>query len=118
MQSLNITVTDAAKKHLNKHLKVYENAYAFKLYLKPDGCSGYQFELDPLRDKSHAHVKVLDILYLDEAWANYVAGLVIDIELQGIIGYKLKYTLPEARDYCGCGKSFQIDKKNVGQINE
>jgi|SaaInlStandDraft_5_1057022.scaffolds.fasta_scaffold165304_2 iron-sulfur cluster assembly accessory protein len=116
MQNLNITVTDAAKKHLAKHLQAYKNAYAFKLYLKPDGCSGYQFELEPLTDSEHEHVEVLDILYLAETWANYVDGLVIDIESQGIMGYKLKYALPEARDYCGCGKSFQINK-DVGTID-
>ena len=114
---MNVTVTAAAAKHLQKHLQAHKDAYAFKLYLKPDGCSGYQFELDPITAKEHDNVKVLDILYLAKDWADYLNDLVIDIESQGIMGYKLKYDLPEARDHCGCGKSFQIDK-NAGAVNE
>lgn len=107
---MNVTVTDAAKKHLEKHLASHAGAYAFNLYLKPDGCSGYQFELEPMTDDPGNHAKVLDILYIAEDWVGYLNDLVIDIESQGIMGFKLKYELPEARDYCGCGKSFQIDK--------
>ena len=104
-----VKVSSAAAQHLLKNLAHSPDAIAFVLYLKPDGCSGYQFELKPVVKIDAGMIKIIDILYVAEKFYPAISGLNIDIEKQSNFGFKLVYKLPQASDYCGCGKSFKID---------
>jgi Fe-S cluster assembly iron-binding protein IscA len=107
MQEKAVLISSEAKSHLKKNLP--QGAIAFLLSLKPDGCSGYQFDLKPV-DNVSEDVEVIDfILHIPRKLMLTLFGLKVSLEPQANFGYKLKYELDQASDYCGCGKSFKID---------
>lgn len=109
MQSEAVLVSDEAKVHLEKSLRRHDGASCFLLDLKPDGCSGYQFKLTPASEIPENYITVSSILHVPKKLMVSIYGLKISLEPQGNFGYKIKYELPNATNYCGCGKSFQLD---------
>lgn len=81
---------------------------ALRLYIEQGGCSGMQYGMvfDQKRDNdlmADAHgVAVL----VDPVSADYIRGAVIDFD-DGLTGGGFKITNPNARQSCGCGKSFE-----------
>ena len=109
-----IHVSDKAFAHLGKQLKKQPEYDCFLLVLRPDGCSGYQFDLKPITMHSVADcIKINNYLYIDSSTSDKFSGLRIDVEQKDIFGYKLIYSLPTAKDYCGCGKSFKIQDEKI-----
>lgn len=92
-----MTQRDAA--HAGKFLRVYVEA---------GGCSGLQYGMvfDESRDGDLVHefegVRVL----VDAFSANYLRGAVVDFS-DALTGGGFKITNPNARQSCGCGKSFE-----------
>jgi iron-sulfur cluster assembly accessory protein len=82
-----------------KHLRVY---------IEPGGCSGLQYGMtfDEARDGDQFHefhgVRVL----VDSFSAEYLHGAVVDFS-DALTGGGFKITNPNARQACGCGKSFE-----------
>ena len=104
---VNLTAPAAAEvKHLlaqpengGKHVRVY---------VEQGGCSGMQYGMvfDEKRDADliaeHEGVRVL----VDPFSAKYLAGAVVDFS-DSLAGGGFKITNPNARQSCGCGKSFE-----------
>ncbi|MBL9139883.1 MAG: iron-sulfur cluster assembly accessory protein [Verrucomicrobiales bacterium] len=105
-----VTLTEAAAREIQsmgerdpanagKHLRVFVEA---------GGCSGLQYGMvfDELRDgdlpREFYGVRVL----VDEFSANYLKGAVVDFS-DALTGGGFKITNPNARQACGCGKSFE-----------
>lgn len=109
-----IQITNEALSHLEKHLSRFPGAIAFSLSLKPDGCSGYQFDLKPVNAIADDVEEFENILHIPRSLMVPLYGLKISLEKQSNFGYKIKYDLEQASDYCGCGKSFKLDlKENI-----
>ena len=104
-----IAVTAKAQKHLKKNLALSDGALGFLLKLKPDGCSGYQFDLKPVTSQQQDSILIADLIYISKKLYPSLEGLIIGLETQANFGYKLKFDLPKATDYCGCGKSFKVE---------
>ena len=89
----------AQPENAGKHLRVY---------VEQGGCSGMQYGMvfDEKRDADliaeHEGVRVL----VDPFSANYLRGSVIDFK-DGLNGGGFKISNPNARQSCGCGKSFE-----------
>lgn len=79
-----------------------------RVYVEEGGCSGMQYGLvfDEIREGDLIHefeeVKVV----VDPVSAEYMTGSVVDYS-EDLVGGGFKITNPNARQSCGCGKSFE-----------
>ena len=82
-----------------KHLRVFVEA---------GGCSGLQYGMvfDQARDGDRSHEFFGARVLVDEFSATYLKGAVVDFS-DAMTGGGFKITNPNARQACGCGKSFE-----------
>ena len=84
--------------------------YALRVAVKGGGCSGFQYELsfDHNQPQKDDHVFTLHALtlYVDNKNYLYLAGTEIDYS-GGLQGEGFTIRNPNAKNTCGCGKSFQ-----------
>jgi len=103
-----VSLTENAASEVKTLLAKPENAgKAFRLYVEQGGCSGMQYAMtfdehrpDDLAGQMHG-VPVL----VDPFSAQYLRGAVVDFN-DGLTGGGFKISNPNARESCGCGKSF------------
>ena len=79
-----------------------------RVYVENGGCSGLQYGLvfDEKRDNDlQASCHGIPVL-VDDFSANYLRGTVIDFS-DSLTGGGFKIVNPNARQSCGCGKSFE-----------
>jgi iron-sulfur cluster assembly accessory protein len=105
-----VTLTESAANQIKTMLAEQpENAgKILRVYVENGGCSGMQYGLvfDEKRDQDwQADFHGVPVL-VDEFSANYLRGAVIDFN-DGLNGGGFKITNPNARQSCGCGKSFE-----------
>ena len=78
-----------------------------RLFVEQGGCSGMQYSMvfDEVRpDDMSAQAHGLSVL-VDPFSAQYLRGAVVDFS-NSLTGGGFKITNPNARQSCGCGKSF------------
>lgn len=82
-----------------KHLRVFVEA---------GGCSGLQYGMvfDEVRPGDRSHEFFGARVLVDEFSAAYLKGAVVDFS-DALTGGGFKITNPNARQACGCGKSFE-----------
>ena len=104
-----VTLTSDAQEHVRSLLAKAENTgKILRIYVEQGGCSGMQYGLtfDQQRDgdlvSSHDGVGVL----VDPFSAKYVQGAVVDFS-DALTGGGFKISNPNAKQSCGCGKSFE-----------
>ncbi len=103
-----ITLTLSAAEEVKSMLGKPENAgKTLRVYVEQGGCSGMQYSMvfdeqrpDDLAGQMHG-VSVL----VDPFSAQYVRGAVVDFS-DALTGGGFKISNPNARQSCGCGKSF------------
>ncbi|HYE31635.1 MAG TPA: iron-sulfur cluster assembly accessory protein [Methylomirabilota bacterium] len=102
-----VTLTDAAASHVKEMLAKEGPGKGLRLFIEEGGCSGmsYGMVFDEKRDGDHA----LDFhgvaVLVDDVSANYMRGSVVDY-VDALTGGGFKITNPNAKQSCGCGKSF------------
>ena len=105
-----LTVTeDAAKQVGVVRSKEPENSTkTLRLFVEEGGCSGLQYGMvfDEKRDDDHALEFFGETVLVDDFSANYLRGAVVDYHDDlNDGGFKIKN--PNAKQSCGCGKSFE-----------
>lgn len=110
---IKIDVSDEARRHIEKNINNIEGAVAFLLSLKPDGCSGYQFDFKAINEIDDSMIKIFDSLCIHASDEKKLSGLKITVENNANFGFKLDFQLPSAVDHCGCGKSFKFSTDTV-----
>ena len=106
-----LSVTESAADQI-KHLLVDnpENAGKhLRVYVEKGGCSGMQYGMvfDEKREGDlTADMRGVSVL-VDAVSAEHVRGSVVDFS-DGLNGSGFKITNPNARQSCGCGKSFEV----------
>ena len=86
-----------------------ENAgKSLRIYVEDGGCSGLQYGLtfDEKRDNDLVVDWFGVSVFVDAFSANYLQGSVIDFS-DSLTGGGFKISNPNARQSCGCGKSFE-----------
>ncbi|MFM2294696.1 MAG: hypothetical protein RLZZ350_1109 [Verrucomicrobiota bacterium] len=80
---------------------------AFRIYVEKGGCSGMQYGMvfDEPRDGDFADEQHGVKLAIDPVSADYVRGTVVDFS-DAMTGGGFKISNPNAKQSCGCGKSF------------
>jgi len=79
----------------------------FRVYVEQGGCSGMQYGMvfDEKRDGDFAAEQHGVAVLVDAISAQYLRGTVVDFS-DALTGGGFKITNPNAKESCGCGKSF------------
>src|SRR5215469_8985392 len=106
---LDVSLTEDAVDEVKSLLTKSENAGKnLRLYIEQGGCSGMQYGMifDEKRDGDLISEKDGVSVLIDPVSANYLRGAVVDFSDSMTAG-GFKITNPNAKQSCGCGKSFQ-----------
>jgi len=107
--NLLITLTPAAVGEVRNMLGKPENAGKhLRLYVEKGGCSGMQYGMvfDEKREGDNC-IKDQDLTVLVDAFsADYLRGTQVDFS-DSLTGGGFKVLNPNAKQSCGCGKSFE-----------
>jgi len=104
-----INLTASAVAEVKLLLAKAENAGKFlRVYVEQGGCSGMQYGLvfDERRDGDLTAGQEGVSVLVDPFSAKYVQGAVVDFS-DALTGGGFKISNPNARQSCGCGKSFE-----------
>jgi iron-sulfur cluster assembly accessory protein len=103
-----VQLTSSAAEEVKSLLGKPENAGKnLRVYIEQGGCSGMQYAMtfDEKRpDDASAEVHGVSIL-VDPFSAQYIRGAVVDFN-DSLTGGGFKILNPNAKQSCGCGKSF------------
>ncbi|MDD5139462.1 MAG: iron-sulfur cluster assembly accessory protein [Verrucomicrobiales bacterium] len=103
-----VGLTDRAAQECKSLLSLPENAgKKFRVYVEQGGCSGMQYGMvfDEKRDGDLASEQHGVEVLVDPVSAQYLRGTVVDFS-DALTAGGFKITNPNARESCGCGKSF------------
>ena len=107
---LSVNLTENAATEIKSMLaKQGENAgKALRVYIEAGGCSGMQYGMvfDEKRPDDLASEFYGVSVLVDPFSANYLRGSVVDF-VDSLNGGGFKISNPNARQSCGCGKSFE-----------
>ena len=80
---------------------------AFRVFVEQGGCSGMQYGMvfDEQRDGDFTSEQDGVTVLVDAISAQYLRGTVVDFS-DALTGGGFKITNPNAKESCGCGKSF------------
>ena len=105
-----VSLTEVAASEVRSMLEKEGGASdkGLRVFIEPGGCSGMQYGmvLDQKREKDLVTECFGVSVLVDEVSANYLSGAVVDFS-DALSGGGFKITNPNARESCGCGKSFQ-----------
>jgi len=103
-----ISITESAAGEVRSLLEKPENAgKTLRVYVEQGGCSGMQYSMvfDEKRpDDLSAAMHGVSVL-VDPFSAQYIRGTVVDFS-DSLTAGGFKISNPNARQSCGCGKSF------------
>jgi iron-sulfur cluster assembly accessory protein len=103
-----VSLTENAAGEVKSLLEKPENAgKTLRVFVEQGGCSGLQYSLifdEPRPDDLAGQMHGVAVL-VDPFSANYLRGAVVDFS-DGLTGGGFKISNPNARQSCGCGKSF------------
>ena len=104
-----VGLTAAAAQEVRSLLARPENAgKLFRVYVEQGGCSGMQYGMvfDEQRDGDLVGVQAGLPVLVDAFSAPYLRGTQVDFS-DALTGGGFKISNPNAKQSCGCGKSFQ-----------
>ena len=103
-----VGLTTSAAQEVKELLEKPENAgKTLRVYVEQGGCSGMQYSMvfdEPRADDTSAQIHGVRVL-IDPFSAQYLRGAVVDFS-DSLTGGGFKISNPNARQSCGCGKSF------------
>ena len=108
IQEAILTLTPRAAAEVKDILTKPENSGKnFRVFVEQGGCSGMQYGMvfDEQRDGDFTSVHQGVTVLVDGISAQYLRGTVVDFSDE-LTGGGFKITNPNAKESCGCGKSF------------
>jgi len=103
-----VAVTPRAAEEITSLMTLPENAgKSLRVYVEQGGCSGMQYGMvfDESRDGDLTGGQPGVSVYVDPISAQYLRGTVIDFS-DDLAAGGFKIINPNAKESCGCGKSF------------
>ena len=103
-----LALTDSAAAEYRSLLELPENrGKAVRFYVEQGGCSGMQYGMtfDEPRDGDHVCTAAGVTVVVDAISADYLRGTEVDFS-DALSGGGFKIRNPNAKESCGCGKSF------------
>jgi iron-sulfur cluster assembly accessory protein len=108
-EKLMLTLTDNAVKAINRFIAGSETgASGLRIQVSDGGCSGMQYglKLEPAATTDDVVVESGGVkVFIDPASASSIAGVTVDF-VESMEGSGFKFTNPNAKNPCSCGKSF------------
>jgi iron-sulfur cluster assembly accessory protein len=104
-----VSLTENAAAEIKSLLAKPENVGKnFRVFVEQGGCSGMQYGMvfDEKRDGDFVSEENGVNVLVDPISANYLRGTVVDFS-DALVGGGFKITNPNAKQSCGCGKSFE-----------
>jgi iron-sulfur cluster assembly accessory protein len=104
-----VSVTEDAAAEIKSLLALPENAgKTLRIFVEQGGCSGMQYGMvfDEKRDGDLASEQHRVEVLVDPISAQYLRGTVVDFS-NALTGGGFKISNPNAKQSCGCGKSFE-----------
>lgn len=105
-----VSVTESAAREIADMLQrdTSNEGKHLRVYVEAGGCSGLQYGMvfDETRAGDHVQVSHGVQVLVDDFSAAYLKGAVVDFS-DALTGGGFKITNPNARQSCGCGKSFE-----------
>jgi iron-sulfur cluster assembly protein/iron-sulfur cluster insertion protein len=103
-----VSLTTSATNEVKSLLAKPENTgKMLRLFVEEGGCSGMQYNM--VFDEKRAGDSVSEqggvSILVDEFSVNYLRGTVVDFS-DALVGGGFKISNPNAKQSCGCGKSF------------
>jgi iron-sulfur cluster assembly protein/iron-sulfur cluster insertion protein len=108
LSELVVTLTPRAAEEVRSLAALSENTGKhMRFYVEQGGCSGMQYGMifDEKRDGDMASGQNGVTILVDEVSSQYLRGTVVDFS-DALTGGGFKITNPNAKESCGCGKSF------------
>lgn len=107
---MGVTLSEAAARHVTRHLAKRGKGVGVRLGVKTTGCSGLAYTLEYVDEMSDEDVvfeehgvKVL----VDPKSMAYIDGTQLDYVRDGL-NEGFQFNNPNERDKCGCGESFRV----------
>jgi iron-sulfur cluster assembly accessory protein len=104
-----VNVTESAAAEIKSLLALPENAgKTLRIFVEQGGCSGMQYGMvfDEKRDGDLAAEQLGVAVLVDSISAQHLRGTVVDFS-EALTGGGFKIANPNAKQSCGCGKSFE-----------
>jgi len=104
-----VNVTENAAAEVKSLLALPENAgKTLRIFVEQGGCSGMQYGMvfDEKRDGDFVSLQNGVGILVDSISAQYLRGTVVDFS-DALTGGGFKISNPNAKQSCGCGKSFE-----------
>jgi iron-sulfur cluster assembly protein len=103
-----VVLSVPAARHFAAQLAKHPGAVAVRLAVRPAGCSGYKYRVDPA-EAIGAQDAVFESngirIAVDPASLPHVQGTTLDV-VQDRLSRRLRFDNPNAASTCGCGESF------------
>lgn len=103
-----VTLTPRAASEVKDLLtKPENNGKHFRIYVEQGGCSGMQYGMvfDEFREGDFISAEDGLTVLVDAISAQYIRGTTVDFS-DTLTGSGFKISNPNAKESCGCGKSF------------
>lgn len=104
-----VALTESAAKHIAEIIgQPNSENKGLRIYVETGGCSGmsYAMEIAPRKQGDEAYSAFGVNLFVEDRGLVYLSGSVIDYK-DGLSGAGFRITNPNAKQTCGCGKSFE-----------
>ena len=104
-----VSLTETAARHIAEIIgEPNAEGKGLRIYIETGGCSGmsYAMEIAPRKTGDEEFVNHGVKLFVEDRGLVYLAGSVIDYK-DGLSGAGFRITNPNAKQTCGCGKSFE-----------
>ena len=104
-----VTLTESAAHHIAEIIgQPNPEGKGLRIYIETGGCSGmsYAMEIAPRKQGDEEFLCHGVRLFVEDRGLVYLAGSVIDYK-DALSGAGFRITNPNAKQTCGCGKSFE-----------
>ena len=108
-----LQLTDAAIKHIKRHLQKHRNYSSVRFSTKAAGCSGMLYVVDFIENPTENDQAVIvdnDLtVYVASKSIPFIRACTVDyVKDAAKLSYAWQFTNPNARANCGCGESFTV----------
>jgi iron-sulfur cluster assembly protein len=107
--SVGVEVSEAARRHFLQQVQEAKAA-AVRISVKESGCTGFMYVVDLVEQPQAGDIALSEkdpAVFVDPAALNVLRGTRIDYVREGL-NRTLRFENPNAKDYCGCGESFNL----------
>ncbi len=107
---MTITLTEAAARHVARHLAKRGKGVGVRLGISTTGCSGLAYKLDYVDDVTPGDLLFEEHgvkLMIDPKSLAFIDGTELDYVRDGL-NEGFRFNNPNERDRCGCGESFRV----------